>query len=154
MEYKFEILKAEPRHKVMNVKYSAEGKDDFYKVFNPIDWSEENIRHLIHDFASAVIQHWNFQDTAPDSCPLAVGVEMTDSAQAAPVDYLHEHYEVPPLSERVRMQRNVLLQETDFHALGDTTVMDSDMSTYRQALRDVPTQSGFPENVTWPTKPV
>jgi hypothetical protein len=79
---------------------------------------------------------------------------MSDSAQAAPVDYLHEHYEVPPLSERVRMQRNVLLQETDFHALGDTTAMDSDMSTYRQALRDVPTQSGFPENVTWPTKPV
>jgi hypothetical protein len=24
---------------------------------------------------------------------------------------------------------------------------------YRQALRDVPAQAGFPENVTWPTKP-
>tara|TARA_R110000787_G_scaffold186342_1_gene297884 strand:+ start:1166 stop:1384 length:219 start_codon:yes stop_codon:yes gene_type:complete len=25
--------------------------------------------------------------------------------------------------------------------------------TYRQALRDVPAQSGFPDNITWPTEP-
>tara|TARA_B100000497_G_C7594164_1_gene357234 strand:+ start:159 stop:623 length:465 start_codon:yes stop_codon:yes gene_type:complete len=153
MEYKFEILKAEPRHKVMNVKYSAEGKDDFYKIFNPIDWSEENIRHLIHDFASAVIQHWNFQDTAPDSCPLDVGVEMSDSAEAAPVDYLHEHYEVPPLSQRVRMQREVLLKETDWMTLSDSSEISASWLNYRQILRDIPSQEGFPTNVTWPTKP-
>ena len=29
----------------------------------------------------------------------------------------------------------------------------SNWKTYRQALRDVPTQAGFPGNVTWPTKP-
>jgi hypothetical protein len=26
--------------------------------------------------------------------------------------------------------------------------------TYRQALRDLPAQDGFPTNVTWPEKPV
>ena len=26
-------------------------------------------------------------------------------------------------------------------------------ATYRQALRDVPEQDGFPEEVTWPSKP-
>jgi hypothetical protein len=52
----------------------------------------------------------------------------------------------------VRAQRNRLLQETDFYGFSDMT-MTSEMSTYRQALRDVPSQEGFPTAVVWPTKP-
>lgn len=51
-----------------------------------------------------------------------------------------------------RKKRNSLLAETDYLALSDTT-LSSDMATYRQALRDVTSQEGFPTNVTWPTKP-
>ena len=54
--------------------------------------------------------------------------------------------------EEVRAKRDFLLKETDFYALSDVTMPD-EMATYRQALRDVPSQSGFPANVTWPTKP-
>ena len=56
------------------------------------------------------------------------------------------------LSDEIRAKRNSLLAETDYLALSDTT-LSSDMSTYRQALRDVTGQSGFPTSVTWPTKP-
>jgi len=52
----------------------------------------------------------------------------------------------------VRQERNSLIAETDYLALSDNT-MTSEMQTYRQALRDIPSQSGFPTNVTWPTKP-
>ena len=52
----------------------------------------------------------------------------------------------------VRDQRNRLLAETDWMALSDIT-MSSEMTAYRQALRDVPAQAGFPASVTWPTKP-
>lgn len=52
----------------------------------------------------------------------------------------------------VRSQRNTLITETDFHALTDVT-MSAEMTTYRQALRDVTSQEGFPNNITWPTKP-
>jgi len=51
-----------------------------------------------------------------------------------------------------RYKRNELLAETDHWAVGDRTMPD-EMRTYRQALRDLPTQSGWPDNVTWPTKP-
>jgi len=51
-----------------------------------------------------------------------------------------------------RGERNRLLEETDWAALSDVTLSDA-MKTYRQALRDVPTQGGFPHTVTWPTKP-
>ena len=52
----------------------------------------------------------------------------------------------------VREKRNSLIAETDYLALSDNT-MTSAMQSYRQALRDIPSQAGFPTNVTWPTKP-
>lgn len=48
--------------------------------------------------------------------------------------------------------RNLLLAETDWWALSDQT-MTQEQIDYRQALRDVPQQDGFPLNITWPTKP-
>jgi len=55
-------------------------------------------------------------------------------------------------AENMRQERNTKLSETDYLALSDSTLSDA-MKTYRQALRDVPTSSGWPHNVTWPTKP-
>lgn len=51
----------------------------------------------------------------------------------------------------VRTHRNYLLAECDWRAFSDVTLSD-EWKTYRQALRDVPTQSD-PDNITWPTKP-
>ena len=52
----------------------------------------------------------------------------------------------------IRAKRDSLLQETDWMALSDVT-MSSEMTTYRQELRDITGQAGFPYSVTWPTKP-
>lgn len=52
----------------------------------------------------------------------------------------------------VRRIRNDLLTETDWMAAGDRTISQAEKD-YRQALRDVTSQEGFPHNVTWPTKP-
>lgn len=49
-----------------------------------------------------------------------------------------------------RTERNMLLAETDYAALPDSPEMSDAMKAYRQALRDVPTQSGFPTDITWP----
>lgn len=56
---------------------------------------------------------------------------------------------------RVRTKRDGLLAETDFYGLSDVT-MSEDMTTYRQALRDITAHSNFPHDLTdddWPTKP-
>ena len=57
-------------------------------------------------------------------------------------------------AENARNQRNTKLAETDFYALSDVT-MSSEMQSYRQALRDLPTHSNWPNlsNSDWPTKP-
>jgi len=51
----------------------------------------------------------------------------------------------------IRAERNVRLSATDWRASSDLTLSDA-WKTYRQALRDVPTQSD-PDNITWPTEP-
>jgi hypothetical protein len=51
-----------------------------------------------------------------------------------------------------RATRDELLKATDHYGLSDVTMSDA-MTTYRQALRDVPQQEGFPQTITWPTKP-
>ena len=57
---------------------------------------------------------------------------------------------VAPLT--IRQSRDILLAETDVWALSDRT-MTAEQTAYRQALRDITDQSGFPANITWPTKP-
>jgi len=51
----------------------------------------------------------------------------------------------------MRQHRDTLLSESDVHALTDR--ITDEWRTYRQALRDVPSQAGFPNTITWPTKP-
>tara|TARA_B100000927_G_scaffold156205_1_gene125799 strand:- start:557 stop:994 length:438 start_codon:yes stop_codon:yes gene_type:complete len=51
----------------------------------------------------------------------------------------------------VRIERERKLKDTDWRASSDLTLSD-DWKTYRQALRDVPTQSD-PFNIAWPTEP-
>lgn len=59
-------------------------------------------------------------------------------------------------AEEVRSNRDQLLLETDFYMMLDYPISEEDRNIfkiYRQALRDITQQEGFPENVTWPEKP-
>ena len=56
---------------------------------------------------------------------------------------------------QIRSVRLGMLQETDYFGMSDVT-MSSDMKTYRQALRDLPSGKDTVDkcnNATWPTKP-
>jgi len=55
----------------------------------------------------------------------------------------------------LRAERDRKIAATDYHALSDNT-MSAEMTTYRQALRDITNGLDTVEkvnNVTWPTKP-
>jgi len=53
----------------------------------------------------------------------------------------------------VRSERNAKLAATDWTQVADTTADKTAWATYRQALRNVPTQAGFPNTVVWPEAP-
>ena len=57
-------------------------------------------------------------------------------------------------AQNVRNQRDKLLQETDWTQNRDVTLSnDAEWVTYRQELRDITLQEGFPHNIIWPEKP-
>jgi len=53
---------------------------------------------------------------------------------------------------QIREDRDAKLAACDWMANSDVT-MSNEWTTYRAALRDVPSQAEFPNTVTWPTKP-
>ncbi len=60
----------------------------------------------------------------------------------------------PPTPEQVREARNGVLRTTDWtQSLDVPQATREKWAPYRQALRDIPQQAGFPENVEWPLPP-
>jgi len=91
-----------------------------------------------HNINGNVVQFTAEEETARDN-------EEAAWANAAPARAL----------ATLRARRNRLLAETDFYGNSDVTMSD-DMTTYRQALRDLPAGKDTVdkcENATWPTKP-
>lgn len=56
-------------------------------------------------------------------------------------------------ANRVRQIRTRLLTESDWTQVSDAPVDKAAWASYRQALRDITAQSGFPYNIVWPEKP-
>lgn len=60
------------------------------------------------------------------------------------------------LASRIRMRRDSIISRTDFYVQPDYPSAPEGLEAvkaYRQALRDIPEQSGFPRNVQWPSIP-
>lgn len=55
--------------------------------------------------------------------------------------------------ESIRGQRNNLLSRSDWTQVADAPVDKAAWAVYRQELRDITAQAGFPTEVIWPTKP-
>ena len=70
--------------------------------------------------------------------------EMDDDAKAA---------KDAEQAKNIRSDRDKRLSDTDWTQVADAPVDKAVWATYRQALRDVPAQAGFPYDITWPSKP-
>lgn len=68
-------------------------------------------------------------------------------------DILFEGLSIGQVSEGVRKQRDAFLAACDWTQVSDAPVDQGAWAEYRQALRDVPFQEGFPMHIQWPVKP-
>ena len=57
-------------------------------------------------------------------------------------------------SANARKRRNKLLSASDWTQVADAPVDKAAWATYRQELRDISAQAGFPWTIEWPTQPV
>lgn len=82
-----------------------------------------------------------------DKCGLAVTLEEYD-----PIDEMTDE----ELSQRIRSKRDMMISGTDYYILPDYPSTPDGIKAvkqYRQDLRGITLQSGFPRNVQWPSLP-
>lgn len=79
----------------------------------------------------------------------AGGLSAAPDAWAA----LIKQHDYDAAAAAVRAERDRLIGATDWTVLSDAKTTKADWKTYRQKLRDVPEQAGFPYDVEWPVCP-
>lgn len=105
----------------------------------------------------AIIENGIVSNIAVADAPLADNWIASDAAKIGD-EYKNGQFVTPPINtdleaNQIRDQRNILLSASDWTQVADAPVDQAAWATYRQALRDIPAQSGFPLNVVWPEKP-
>jgi len=77
----------------------------------------------------------------------------TEEATAAEQEAAYKATKDAEQAKSVRQSRGEKLKDSDWTQVNDAPVDQAAWATYRQALRDVTQQSGFPWTITWPTQP-
>lgn len=108
---------------------------------------------------------WDLQDRIdPSTCyvkdgqPVSKGIKPSERSV---FDYAAEQWFEPEFDEseilivaqQSRSRRDILLSACDWTQVADAPVDREAWAAYRQSLRDVTTQDGFPLNIIWPTPP-
>jgi hypothetical protein len=95
------------------------------------------------------ISNVSIQSSVTDITP-----EYRDAIFSIPTEPRNRENELDMLRNIAKQRRDALLSKTDWTQLFDVPQATIDKwQPYRQALRDITLQEGFPENITWPTPP-
>ena len=108
------------------------------KIYKPVE-SEESLKEY------SELASWCNKNNA-------MIVDQGDYYEAVPIP----EPTVQELTSMVRSQRDAKLSATDYLVVPDYPISPEDLEAvkvYRQALRDITEQSGFPKNVQWPVEP-
>jgi hypothetical protein len=89
--------------------------------------------------------------------PILVNGEYRQEYEAIPLTDEQKQQRLDFVSFKVREKRNDLLAKSDVYLVLDrwnkyTEKQKEDWTNYRQSLRDITTQEGFPYNTVWPDK--
>jgi len=84
--------------------------------------------------------------------PVLVDGVWTVARAVVDKDQAHIDSETAQVTANVRAERNNKLSKTDWRFRSDMTPSQAWID-YCQALRDIPSQAGFPWDVTWPVEP-
>jgi hypothetical protein len=77
----------------------------------------------------------------------------TEDATAAEQEAAYKTQKDAEQAKAVRTDRNQRLKDTDWTQVADAPVDKAAWAAYRQELRDITAQAGFPWEVQWPTQP-
>ena len=128
----------------------------YSNVTNP-KWA--NAEHTVIDCRVMSEQHGEIPFSAVASGDYPHTHEIFERCVAGEFGVIAEYEPpAPPTNEQlaatIRYTRDNLLKQSDWTQLPDVPqTLKETWATYRQALRDITLQAGFPHTVTWPTAP-
>ena len=110
------------------------------------------------------LESFNMYDVIPDSYPESYDPDVQILRRDTPVkdengiwrqSWTISNKSQTDAEKQIKYKRDLLLKDSDWIAVkaAETGVANTAWSTYRQALRDVTSQEGYPYSVTWPTQP-
>lgn len=122
--------------------------DRFYGNQRDVDSRSSYLEHII------VPPNINSSYVILSRNPDTNEIEFSEDAEAIERDRLNA---IQSRWQNLRCERNIRISNTDWVMLSDismTTEKKEEWKIYRQTLRDLPTNTVDPENVTWPTSPL
>lgn len=143
MNYTFEIILVDELARCMEVVYKSENRQTMH-VGARLPFEGESLENIIKMYAP--VPYWREKELSV----VVPQVGMTGSLSV-------EDSIKPPIEEVIRSNRNIALSLSDWTVLSDAPLDPTTQAAwieYRRLLRDIPQQSGFPDNVVWPTVPV
>jgi hypothetical protein len=140
--YTYEIISVDQQARCMEVIYAAEGYQTLH-IGARLPYEGETLEAIVQMYAP--VRYWEEQNTTV----VTVNPGQTGSVQILPPI-------VPSAAEIALAQRISFLVNSDWTQLADVPLSaekKAEWATYRQALRDLTDQPGFPENINWPVAP-
>lgn len=108
------------------------------------------IEHPVYGWIPYTLDPADTDMTVDNGALLAAMAEANDVAAYDPPAQAELDAEA---AAAARAHRDALLAASDWTQLADAPVDQAAWATYREALRDVPQQTGFPSNANWPVAP-
>lgn len=168
-----------PKDQQLYIKYSKEGYEDYHYFEGlPPSFTIEMLQEIAEDRVLHAINFWDHIDTSSEvevTEDMFLSGTVKDHVYEAAPEYdtatqrlvetttetdttIIHSYVVEPLSgieitDLLRKKRTALLSATDMWGIADRGMSD-EMRAYRQALRDIPQQEGFPDTIVWPIRPL
>lgn len=121
----------------------------------------ENVEHTVMTvwFSNEQYQNlpYGINLSEPDESPIYQEiVEKYKHDEFVPDPYVEPPIDLDVIARDVRRERDKRILATDYLLMPDYPISDTDreaVKAYRQALRDITKQDGFPHEVVWPEKP-
>lgn len=140
--YNYEIISVDEGARCMEVVYTSEGNPTMH-IGARLPYEGETVEAVVDMYAP--VRYW--EELKTPTAAVSVGQSGTVSPNS-----------VDPRTTAANAvrSRNAMLANSDWTQLPDvalTAEQKAEWAVYRQALRDVPAQTGFPKNINWPEMP-
>lgn len=121
-----------------------------------VDEDHTYIDFLLKDSSNNIEIPFTYKVNGTDTAPISIWLNTQWKSGLIHPDEYDGPSKGELLAAQIRSKRSCLLNSTDKYMTLDFPMSEEDRAAvrqYRQALRDIPSQEGFPNEVVWPEKP-